>query len=590
MAGGIRQLSTYGLDDGYLTEMPEITHFKGVYRRYTNFAIENKRIDIEDKFEFGKNIEITIPIVGDCINKIYLEIELPELDITYHDVGLVPPIVDYDDSIELDYKSILKFMELNMNAYRRGIEEYYPMNTTSKEMLIEIRNIFASSIIDGGNNEFINVEDTYIDIINRDITSNKIRNCITNLNDISNRYLDNSNELKMNISKEDIKQLMDMAIFNSKEYQQYYFTRYNNYKKNYEYETSENLEVSWSKRLGHIIIDYIDLYIAGQKIDRHYGIYYDIFYELAGNKSLEKTYMKMIGDINELTKFDRNIKQKYKIQIPLQFWFCNNIGLSLPIIAMNNSQVDLKIRLNDIKNCLYTTELSYSLQTDDYLYDIWENKGYNLSGALLIDYVFLDQFERIKFAQSAHEYLVTIYEDYEIRHIPARADNMLYTEDIRLNGASKEIIWIFQKEAYYNKDVIVLPQSYNYGMNDDTTGSIMKSCNIEILGDERVAKYPYEYYNYYNQYNHHRNIPKDGIYCYSFSLYPDETQPSGTCNFNKLKNIHMNFEFNPDAFIIKYLEEDGNENRIETNLRFLLINKKINVLRIQGGYAGLGFM
>ena len=88
MPGGLMQLSAYGAQDFYLTGNPQISYFKTVYRRYTNFSMENYRInplgnlgltddDITNyKFEIKRN--------GDLISDIYLVFNLPNI---YSDNG-----------------------------------------------------------------------------------------------------------------------------------------------------------------------------------------------------------------------------------------------------------------------------------------------------------------------------------------------------------------------------------------------------------------------------------------------------------------------------------------------------------------------
>ena len=41
MGGGLMQLVAYGAQDVYLTGNPQITFFKVVYRRHTNFSMES---------------------------------------------------------------------------------------------------------------------------------------------------------------------------------------------------------------------------------------------------------------------------------------------------------------------------------------------------------------------------------------------------------------------------------------------------------------------------------------------------------------------------------------------------------------------
>ena len=66
------QLVAYGKEDIVITGNPQITFFKIVYKRYTNFSMES----IEQKFngsaEFGKTLSCTLSRSGDLINKIYL--------------------------------------------------------------------------------------------------------------------------------------------------------------------------------------------------------------------------------------------------------------------------------------------------------------------------------------------------------------------------------------------------------------------------------------------------------------------------------------------------------------------------------------
>ena len=57
--------------DLFLTGTPEITYFKIVYRRHTNFATESIEIPFNDEVDFGKECLVTIPKAGDLINKVY---------------------------------------------------------------------------------------------------------------------------------------------------------------------------------------------------------------------------------------------------------------------------------------------------------------------------------------------------------------------------------------------------------------------------------------------------------------------------------------------------------------------------------------
>ena len=75
MGGGLMQLVAYGTQDIYLTGNPQITFFKVVYRRHTNFAMESIPQNIEGDFDFGRDCSCTIARNGDLVHKVYVEID-----------------------------------------------------------------------------------------------------------------------------------------------------------------------------------------------------------------------------------------------------------------------------------------------------------------------------------------------------------------------------------------------------------------------------------------------------------------------------------------------------------------------------------
>jgi hypothetical protein len=79
MGGGLMQLVAYGAQDIYLTGNPQITFFKVVYRRHTNFAVESIEQTFNGQADFGKRVTATISRNGDLIQQMYLEVVLPKL-------------------------------------------------------------------------------------------------------------------------------------------------------------------------------------------------------------------------------------------------------------------------------------------------------------------------------------------------------------------------------------------------------------------------------------------------------------------------------------------------------------------------------
>ena len=73
MGGGLMQLVAYGAQDIYLTGNPQITFFKVVYRRHTNFSMESIKQTFDGNADFGGDVVATISRNGDLVHKMYLE-------------------------------------------------------------------------------------------------------------------------------------------------------------------------------------------------------------------------------------------------------------------------------------------------------------------------------------------------------------------------------------------------------------------------------------------------------------------------------------------------------------------------------------
>jgi hypothetical protein len=80
MTGGLMQLVAYGAQDVYLTANPQVTFFKQLYRRHSNFAMESIEQTFNGVANFGKRVTCTIARNGDLITKMYLQATLPSVD------------------------------------------------------------------------------------------------------------------------------------------------------------------------------------------------------------------------------------------------------------------------------------------------------------------------------------------------------------------------------------------------------------------------------------------------------------------------------------------------------------------------------
>ena len=95
MGGALMQLVAYGSQDIFLTGTPEITYWKVSYRRYTNFAIESIEQTFNGQADFGRRVTCNISRNGDLAYKTYLQITLPEINQSMNAGGVYARWLDF---------------------------------------------------------------------------------------------------------------------------------------------------------------------------------------------------------------------------------------------------------------------------------------------------------------------------------------------------------------------------------------------------------------------------------------------------------------------------------------------------------------
>ena len=566
MPGGLIQLSAQGPENIFLTGQPQITFFKSLYRRHTNFSMEAFNINVQN-LKFGHKKRIQIPPIGDLITKMYFQLQLPEV---------IP---------------------------------------------------------------------------------------------------------------------------------------------------EQHSRFAWVRRVGHAIINSVSLEIGGCTIDKHLGIWLDIWYELSHNHKNDSGYLKMIGDIDELTKFDCLIKPVYNLSIPLIFWFNRHIGLSLPIGVFKYQDVYLVIEINDFENLIVTDhKMKYPSQ--------------NLISNLIIDYIFLDIEERDKFFKYQHEYLIEqvqtiddhcieteidavnlafkhpikeliwcvkngnyisgkkfiyydnnwknyhiklskellnscsiLLEDMKEATLVDNAVNILklkldirvtdpnkccilptinvssdilenilnnknwemfkpgceqYTDNgrLKITNMSDKTFWINTKSLLYNdcsiidkisacinisstchiyyseihsdiniedlsiplddyndlrikKEAVYIKQFANYGLFVDGKTNPIKYTKVQFNDQDRIVKRSGNFFGSLQPYLYHSNTPAEGINLYSFAFQPEQLQPTGTSNFTTIDS--------------KIMTVTIDKRMLNASTRFYAFAPSYNILRIGNGFAGLAY-
>ena len=346
MGGGILELVAHGVQDSYMIGNPQITFFKIVFKRHTNFSIESVLAVHEGTADFGNKIVVTLPRKGDLVHSIILEVDLPALTLS------------------------------------------------------------------GSGNE---------------------------------------------------------------------------------------TSVYYVNGTGHALIDYVELDIGGNIIDKHYGEWMEIWTQLSYDESKQNAYDTLLPRSNIDTSAVATVAGSgpTTVYIPLQFWFCRNIGLALPLIALQFHDVKLNIKFKEFakivsfgnefftitqsgttitqsgtnfrdfdsedtdKTIIYsddteatatfgssttlTSSVTKTISTAEELYlkprktiDTKKISGFRT----YIDYIYLDTFERKKFAQMKHKYLIEQVQFNENSVIDANTKND--SIELNFNLPIKSIYWINQ--------------------------------------------------------------------------------------------------------------------------------------------------
>lgn len=422
-------------------------------------------------------------------------------------------------------------------------------------------------------------------------------------------------------------------------------------------ETSRIAE-RWTENVGHHLIKSVEIEIGGQVIDKHYGDWLEIWAQLTVPAEQQRGYYEMIGQDPtgpfgvpgqmQRDEYDATRITERTIYIPMQFWFCRNLGLALPLIALQFHEVKLNLTFSKKTELMRTTNETVII--NEGLKDV----------SLWVDYIYLDDDERKKFTQVSHEYLIEQLQTSGNVQVEAGVtrDNPK-SVDVHLDFSHpvKELIWVVQNQhttsaidrqpSNYTTVRANVPQRTNepnisntnplYGiqytsnppaniggdgnapgdpltLNDITTADELlafsdHSClcppgalnpvvtaHLILNGHERQAVMNGTYFNWYQTQRHHTCTPKSpGINVYSFAIKPEDHQPSGSCNFSRIDNAKLTLRISTFTNVTDISSYpgviSGSSQLFNTNycnVRVYAVN--YNVLRIMSGMGGLAYV
>ena len=174
----------------------------------------------------------------------------------------------------------------------------------------------------------------------------------------------------------------------------------------------------WVRRVGYAMIKHVEVEIGGTRIDKHYGTWMNVWHELSRNSDHDRAHDRMVGNDGTAQSLD-SVTEARTLYVPLQFWFCRNTGLALPLIALQYHEVRVNFEFENVSNLVCGAPAAGASLQD---------------ASLLVDYIYLDSEERRRFAQVGHEYLI---------------EQLQFTGADSVNGTThksklKELVWVVQ--------------------------------------------------------------------------------------------------------------------------------------------------
>jgi len=223
----------------------------------------------------------------------------------------------------------------------------------------------------------------------------------------------------------------------------------------------------WLDFPGEQLVSQVEVEIGGQRIDRQYGDWMHLWNQLTLTSEQQRGYNKMVGNTTQLTFITdpsfadvdgpcssngprqvcapRNALPETTLYVPLQFWYCRNPGLALPLIALQYHEIKINLDLRPIDECLWASNsltgtaaagassCKPSLPFQQSL----------VAASLYVDYVFLDTDERRRMAQNPHEYLIEQLQFTGDESVGSSSNKI----KLNFNHPCKELIFVVQPDT-----------------------------------------------------------------------------------------------------------------------------------------------
>lgn len=374
--------------------------------------------------------------------------------------------------------------------------------------------------------------------------------------------------------------------------------------------TAVGYEFQWVKNIGYNMINYVSILINGQEVVRHTGEWMKLYANLKFDRNKKEILNRMVGNVQELydpanaqgriNQYPHSISTSTALAepsipgttltIPLHFWFCENVGSAIPLIALQYSEVEIVVDLKNMYQLFTTLDvrdtsstfgtriapdsssmtfnmnhfLSPPTYADPTISVNPELVLWNMNPFIEANYIFLTDVELVHIAKTDHSFIINQVDVKETAGQYGPSNDL----ELTMRNLCTRIVWVAQRSdvAQQNEyDNYTNWQNAQQSPLDSTamafmtpwySSGIVQQSGVsqrEILLESYVVldgkeRFPLKQTNFFSQLQHYKHhtgeLDIPGIYTYSFALDHHTTQPSGHINgsmFNKtiLRNTYV---------------------------------------------------
>ena len=308
---------------------------------------------------------------------------------------------------------------------------------------------------------------------------------------------------------------------------------------------TSSYNIGYIESIGHALIEYADIIIGGEVVQRITSDYLQIYSEHNFTQTKQKALEKLIGKYSLRTSATQvsdssiigflgkaSTEQQYFIDLP--FYFYRNPKLAIPICAITKQEVEIEIKLRDYTDLI--------IDTSDGTYKSLTYKPSITNFQLCSEIVFVDICERVKIKTTKRDYTIT-----QLQQNVFDIDQNVSTGKFKLSFINpvKELYFIIQRQnvtpfdydntLLISNDKLVLYENLDY-LNLTLDGEDIiseETGNVIFLKAVQGAIH------------HSKTQLIRRFYSYSFACEPEKWYPTGQVNFSLTKEQIINLSMTP---------------------------------------------